>query len=183
MHYLPRSLFALLTATALCGGAIGAAEKDPVLELRAYAEVFQDGSGYVIEIRSFLVNRGKVALTAPTSTYSGHWSGMREGGDSLWYLFDVGFDELDGHRLNASPYRFFPVVLEPNDITELPTILHHTKTKDSVKSVAVSYSIDPAYAKSHGWWSGRLRAECIVGAESPFMVPITNQKPILPPTK
>jgi hypothetical protein len=168
-------LFLIVSCCALLHGA----ENDSQLELRVYAETMHSGDQFEIEVRSFIFNKGSTPITVPTSTYSGHPGGMREGGPSLWFLFDVGYGEVGGLRMSPSPNRYFPVTLEPNDITELPLITFRTKSSDFIKTVSVSYHVDADFGKRYGWWSGSLRAQGTVGGDSPFKVKVEMSEPLI----
>ena len=134
---------------------------------------------FVLEVRSFVTNTGKVPLTIPTSTPGGGWSGLIEGGDTSTVIYSIGYGELGTKktRVVSSPFQHFPVELLPGEAAELPKQELHMAAADTLKKVTVVFGVDADFAKRFGWWSGKLRKEHVVGeGENPFIEPVEPSK-------
>lgn len=90
-------------------------------------------------------------------------------------IYSIGFGELGAKKTKivVSPFRHFPVELQPGEATELPLQEFHMPAADTLKKIKIVFSVDADFAKRFGWWSGTLRKEHVVGeGGNPFFVPV-----------
>ena len=166
----------LLSFFVLCS-AFTAIAQDEALRLDVYSSVTGGPAaakekGFILELRSFVTNIGKVPLTIPTSTPSGFWSHLVGDGQSQTITLSIGFSELGSKKTKvvSSPFRHFPVELLPGEATELPKEKFWMPTADALRRITVVFDVDADFAKRFGWWSGKLRAVHVVGEDdSPSM--------------
>jgi len=116
----------------------------------------------ILVIRSSVTNIAKKPLIVPTNTYDGTPSCWQTGGGSYGICFNIGYRWDENRRLIPSPLRFFPVTLQPGDVTELPRYEIEIHISDSIKEVSVEFVVDDGYAKLQEWWSGALRKKVAV---------------------
>jgi hypothetical protein len=182
MNRLPLILL-LLCATLRLGAQEDALKLDVYSWVMDASESGQEKK-FVLEVRSFVTNTGKLAITLPTSTASGGWSGLSEHGDFRSLFYFIGFGELGTKKTKivASPFRHFPVELQPGEATELPMKQFYMPAANTLKKIKVVFTVEADFAKRFGWWSGTLRKEHVVGEdENPFIVPIeTFEQPEAP---
>jgi hypothetical protein len=169
------SLFLVFLCASLRVSAEANALKLDVYSVVMSASEFGQEKKYVLEVRSFVTNTGELAVTIPTSTPSGSWSGLAQQGDSRTVIYSIGFGELGTKKTKIviSPFRHFPVELQPGEATELPMQEFHMPAADTLKKIKIVFIVDADFAKRFGWWSGTLRIEHVVGeGENPFIVPV-----------
>ena len=78
----------------------------------------------------------------------------------IGFSFWVDAREIDGRPLVLSPYRYYPVTLQPGECTELPVIEADVAER---KFLEISFSVQEKYAAHHGWWHGHLKKKVVIG--------------------
>jgi hypothetical protein len=129
-----------------------------------------------LELHSFLKNVGTRDVVIPTNTYSGGASGSVTGGNRLVLLFLIDDDDLGGREVIASPFRFFPVTLKSNEMTELP-LVRWDQGETKPEKIKVVFSVGEQISRRNGWWSGSLNLTVSADdPDSPYLVSVKDKK-------
>ena len=143
------------------------AEEKPALQLDVYSWLTKgsksgkEGAGrYTLEVHSVVTNVSDKPLTLPTSNGTGEPDYLTHGGDEIEFGFELSTLRIDGKPLVLSPYRYYPVTLQPGECTELPMIEADVSER---KILQIHFSVDQKFAAQQGWWWGHLMKKAVIG--------------------
>jgi hypothetical protein len=131
---------------------------------------------HTLRIRSIITNIGKEAVTVPTSSFDGGPGCWSTGQDHYGICFVVGYRYINHKQVTPSPARFFPILLEPGESTELTAYEAEISHPELLKKVSVEFEVQEDYALTQKWWYGDIRGETDVKHGKP------NQPPLQTPT-
>jgi hypothetical protein len=135
----------------------------------------------ILRIRSSLTNVGTQAVTVPTTSFDGQPHMVTTGQTHLDVCFQIGFVYMKHRRMTPSPIRFFPVLLQPGESTELPVYEEPVRHPELIKKVSVEFEVQEDYARNQRWWYGTVQKEIAVNLGEPNKVSQSTTPAVTPP--